>query len=235
MEASMTPRHRLWKKFILTGGALFAAWWPCPPFTLNNSISLALNLCILTWTTPHGLNVTNAIPPFIYSVGPGNLFKLSDPNVFFAHFFVVGSFRYPFYFLYLCRLFLLSLVQSFKMARRKRCPDGEKKKNKNKTEDEKDKRHSEGTGRGRSNHAGESIGNFVAETMAKCIAEINYWENKAKAEGKDKPDKENSRNKICERHGLSPSTVSKRMTGKVQGLGPQLGGSRRSRVLTASK
>ena len=130
MEASMTPRHRLWQKFILTGGALFAAWWPCPPFTLNNSISLALNLCILTWTTPHGLNVTNAIPPFNYSVGPGNLFKLSDPNVFFAHFFVVGSFRYPFYFLDLCRLFLLFLVQSFKMARRKRCPDGEKKKNK---------------------------------------------------------------------------------------------------------
>ena len=72
------------------------------------------------------------------------------------------------------------------------------------------------------------------DTMDKCITEINYWENKAKVEGKDKPDKENS-HKICKRHGLSPSTVSKRMTGKVQGLGPQLGGSRRSRVLTASK
>ena len=72
-----------------------AAWWSCPPFTLNNSISLALILCILTWTIPHGLNVTNAIPPFIYSVGPGNLFKLSDPNIFFVHSFVVGSFRYP--------------------------------------------------------------------------------------------------------------------------------------------
>ena len=55
------------------------------PFTLNNSISLA----------PHGLNVINAIPPFIYSVQPGNLFKLSDPNAFFVHSFVVGSFRYP--------------------------------------------------------------------------------------------------------------------------------------------
>ena len=42
-----------------------------------------------------GLNVTNAIPPFIYSVGPGNLFKLSDPNVFFVLFFVVDSFRSP--------------------------------------------------------------------------------------------------------------------------------------------
>ena len=95
IQHSMTPGHRPWKKFILTGGALSPAWWPCPPFTLNNSISLALILCILTWTTPHGLIVTNAIPPFIYSVEPGNLFKLSDPNVSFVHSFVVGSFRYP--------------------------------------------------------------------------------------------------------------------------------------------
>ena len=71
--------------------------------------------------------------------------------------------------------------------------------------------------------------------MAACIAEINLWENKVKVELKDKPDKENSRNKICKRHDLSPSTVSKQMTGKVQGLGPQLGGSRCSTVLTASK
>ena len=33
--------------------------------------------------------------PFHYSVGPGNLFILLDLNVFFAHSFVVGSFRYP--------------------------------------------------------------------------------------------------------------------------------------------
>ena len=79
------------------------------------------------------------------------------------------------------------------------------------------------------------IGNFKADMMAACIAEINFWENKTKAEGKDKPNKENSRNKICERHGLSPSTVSKQMTGKVQGLGPQLGGARCSRVLNVSR
>ena len=71
--------------------------------------------------------------------------------------------------------------------------------------------------------------------MVACIAEINFLENKAKAEGKERPDKQNSRNQICKRHGLSPSTVSKRMTGKVQGLGPQLGGAKRSRVLTASR
>ena len=90
----MTPGHKQWKKFTLTGVALSAAWWPCPPFIWNN-ISLALNLCILIWITPPGLNVTNAIPPFIYSVGPGNLFKLSDPNIFFVLFFVVDSFRSP--------------------------------------------------------------------------------------------------------------------------------------------
>ena len=68
-----------------------------------------------------------------------------------------------------------------------------RKKIKRKRRTKGDKRHSEGTVRGRLNHAGESIGNFVADTMAKCIAEINFWENKAKAEGKDKPDKEHAR------------------------------------------
>ena len=234
MEASMTPRPRQCKKPISTGGALYAAWWPCPPFTWNNIISWALILCILIWTTPHGLNVISAIPPFIYSVQPGNLFKLSDPNVFFAHSFVVGSFRYPFYFLDLCRLFLVFLVQSFKMARWKRCPDSSEKKKK-KTDDDKDKRHGEGSGRGRSNHAGNKKGNFKADNMAACIAEINFWENKAKEEGKERPNKQNSRNQIYKRHGLSLLIVSKLMTGKVQGLGPQLDGARHSRVLTTSR
>ena len=82
----------------------------------------------------------------------------------------------------------------------------------------KDKQHGEGAGRGKSNHAGDMIGNFKADMMAACITEINYWESKAKSEGKDKPDKENSRNKIFKQHGLSPSTLSKWITGKVQGL-----------------
>ena len=85
------------------------------------------------------------------------------------------------------------------------------------------------------NHAGDKIGKFKVDTMAACIAEINFLENKAKVEGKERPNKQNLRNQICKRHGLSPSTVSKRMTGKVQGLGPQLGGARHSRVLTASR
>ena len=63
-------------------------------------------------------------------------------------------------------------------------------------EGNQDKRHGEGSGRGKSNHAGDMIENFKADMMAACIAEINFWENKAKVEGKDKPDKENSGNKI---------------------------------------
>ena len=90
MEASMTPGHRQWKKSILTGGALCAAWWPFPPFIWNSNTSLGLNLFILIWTTPLGLNVTSAIPPFIYSVGPGNHFMLLDPDVFFALFLLQG-------------------------------------------------------------------------------------------------------------------------------------------------
>ena len=94
-----------------------------PPFTLNNSISLALILCILTLITPHGLNVTNTKPPFIYCVGPGNLFKLSDPNVFFVHSFDVGSFRYPLP--SPCHLISISILfpQFLKMGRKLLCPD----------------------------------------------------------------------------------------------------------------
>ena len=82
----MTPGHRLWKKSILTGDALCAAWWPCSPFTWNNSISLALNLCILTWTTPHGLNVISATPHSTYNVVPGSHWPLSGISASFALF-----------------------------------------------------------------------------------------------------------------------------------------------------
>ena len=51
MEDTMTPGHRLWKKSILTGDALCAAWWPCPPFTWNSN-SLALNLYFDLDNTP---------------------------------------------------------------------------------------------------------------------------------------------------------------------------------------
>ena len=94
MEDTMTPGHRLWKKSILTGDASCAAWWPCPPFTWNNSISLALNLCILTWTTPHGLNVISATPHSTYNVVPGSHWPLSRTSTFFALFSAAESFRF---------------------------------------------------------------------------------------------------------------------------------------------
>ena len=104
----------------------------CPPFTWSNSISLALNLFILTLIALHGLNVTSAIPPFICSVGPGNQFILLDPDVFFVPSFVVGSFRYPYpslchlilIDLFSCRLILIDLFSCrLKMARKAKCPD----------------------------------------------------------------------------------------------------------------
>ena len=89
---SMAPGHRPWKKSILTGDALYAAWWPCPPLHVEQQH--------LPWTesvyfdldnTP-GLNVTNAIPPFIYSVEPVYVVRSKH---FLCTFFVVDSFRSP--------------------------------------------------------------------------------------------------------------------------------------------
>ena len=102
------------------------------PFTWSNSISLALNLFILTLITPHGLNVTSVIPPFICSVGPGNQFMLLDPDIFFVPSFVVGGFRYPYpslcrlilIDLFSCRLILIDLFSCcLKMAHKAKCLD----------------------------------------------------------------------------------------------------------------
>ena len=236
----MTPGHRQWKKSILTGGALCAAWWPFPPFIWNSNTSLGLNLFILIWTIPLGLNVTSAIPPFIYSVGPGNHFMLLDPDVFFALFFVEGNFRSDFS----CHPFLFCLICLFfvKMGQRPLCPNGNKKKKKkkekksSKTDKDKDKDRSTGKetktkrntspGRG-SAHRDQSTGNFTANTMILCINEIKQV--KAEAAANNKPPKL-SQNTICRKYGLAPGTISKRMTGKVKGMGPQGGGAQRGRV-----
>ena len=85
------PRAQAMEEVHFDWRCIVCCMVPCPLFTWSNSISLALNLFILILTTPPGLNVTSAIPPFICSVGPGNQFMLLDPDVFFAPFFVVGS------------------------------------------------------------------------------------------------------------------------------------------------
>ena len=63
------------------------------PFTWNNSISLALNLCILTWTTPHGLNVISATPHSTYNVVPGSHWPLSGTSASSALFSAAENFR----------------------------------------------------------------------------------------------------------------------------------------------
>ena len=214
MLISMTPGHRPWKKSILTGGALSAAWWPCSPFTRNSSTSLALNLFILIRTTPPGLNVTITIPLFICSVGPGNRIMFLDPLVFFAPFFVVGSSNFSCPLLFF--IYSFSFPCRLKMARKPRCPDTPKDK-------KKKPKHPSSGNHGCSTHVNQKVGHFKADVMWQCINEINRVEAEAKQHGA----KPKSRNKICEEFGLSMSMVSKRMTRKVKTMGPRLGGAGR--------
>ena len=126
------------------------------------------------------------------------------------------------------------------MGRRPLCPDGDKKKKKekksSKTDKDKDKDRSTGKetktkrntspGRG-SAHRDQSTGNLMANMMIQCNNEIQQVEAEAAAKG-ELP--KLSQNKICRKYGLAPGTVSKRMTAKVKGMGPQGGGAQRGRV-----
>ena len=203
MKASTTPGHRQWKRSILTGNALCAPWWPFPPFIWDSNTSLGLNLFILIWTIPLGLNVTSATPPFIYSMGSGNQFMLLDLDVFFAPSSVVDSSN-------LSSPLLISIYSfpcRLKMARKKKCPDDKKQQNPK-------------GDHGGSTHYKQPIENFKVETMQKCIKEIRRVESTPVPPGTKRP----SRNEISASYGLSPSSVSKRMMGKVLSMGPALGG-----------
>ena len=150
-----------------------------------------------------GLNVTIATPPFIYSVGPGNQFMLLDPDVFFAPSSVVDSSN-------LSSPLLISIYSfpcCLKMAQKRKCPD-DKKPQKPKGD------------HGGSTHYKQSIRNFNAETMRKCIEEIRRVESTPVPTGTKRP----SRNEIAASFGLSSSSVSKQMTGKVLSMGPAIGG-----------
>ena len=188
------------------------------PFIWNSNTSLGLNLFILIWTTPLGLNVTSTIPPFIYSVGPGNHFMLLDPDIFFALFFVAGNFRsdfscHPFLFCLICLFFLRWVEGLFvPMAIRKRRKRNQAKQIRKRI---------------RTGPPERGPSETPADTMMQCINEI--VQVKAEAATNNEPPKL-SRNKICKKYGLAPGTVSKRMTGKVKGLGPQGGGAWRGRV-----
>ena len=74
--------------------------------------------------------------------------------------------------------------------------------------------------RGGNIHQDKKIGLFKVEVMQACIDEIKRVEGAARLNN-EKPKK--SRNEIAKEFGLSPSSVSKRMTGKVQSMGSALG------------
>ena len=82
-------------------------------------------------------------------------------------------------------------------------------------------------------HKNKKIGLFTAEAMTKCMEEVKAVEARQKELGLAKLEK--SRNQICKTYSIHPSTLSKRMTGKVLGMGCQLGGVRRGRILTAGE
>ena len=185
---------------------------PFPPSFGTATPPLGLNLFILIWTIPLGLNVTSATPPFIYSVGPGNQLMLSDPDVFFAPSSVVDSSN-------LSSPLLISIYSfpcRLKMAWKRKCSD-DKKPQKLKGD------------HGGSSHYKQSIGNFKVETMQKCIEEIKRVESMPVPPGTKRP----SRNEIAASFGLSLSSVSKCTMEKVLSMGPALGGAWRSRVLNA--
>ena len=195
---------------------------------------------------------------------PGSHWPLSGTSTFFALFSAAESFRsrpmsldYPLpsppSWIILtsvktpsentCSRFTsVSLV--LKMAQKWLCPDGSNgtpaKKEKNQPRGASAKKtpqlttpKSSDTGHYRdSAHKNKKIELFTA-AMRKCIQEVKAVEARQKAQGLAKP--ERSRNQICKEFGIHPSTLSKRMTGKVVGMGCQLGGKRRGRVLTAGE
>ena len=130
-----------------------------------------------------------------------------------------------------------------KMARKWLCPDGsngtpaKKRKNQPRSSGKKTQLttpQSSDTAHHRdSAHKNKKTGLFTAESMRKCIEEVKAVEARQKELGLAKPEK--SRNQICKEFGIHPSTLSKRMAGKVVRMGSQLGGVRRGRVLTAGE
>ena len=160
--------------------------------------------------------------PFHLQCGTWESVYVVRSRHFLCTFFVVGSSNFSCSLLFCIYSFLFPC--HLKMARKPWCPDTPKDKKK------KPKLPSSGD-RGGSTHENKRIGLFQVDVMRQCIAEINRVEAEAKQHGT----KLKSRNKICDEFGLSPNTVSKRMTGKVKTMRPGLGGARRGKLFTAGR
>ena len=119
------------------------------------------------------------------------------------------------------------------MGRKQLCPDASRKKKKTPKCPQRQLTPPADDEEPGSSHKGKTIGNFTAAQMQACIAEIKHYQKRMKDLGLPKMEK--SMNTIARNHGLSPSTVNKRMTGKVTGMGSQLGGARKGRILTAGR
>ena len=235
----------------------------CSPFTWNNSISLALKSVYFDLDNTPWVKCDKCHTPFHLQCGTWESLALVRNKCFFCTFSAAESFRYrpmsldyplpgPPSWIILAsvktlsentcsRFTSVSLV--LKMARKWLCPNGSNgtpaKKQKNQTESSGKKtqpttpQSSDTAHHGDSAHKNKKIGLFTAESMRKCIEEVKAVEARQKELGLAKP--ERSRNQICKEFGIHPSTLSKRMTGKVVGMGSQLGGVRRGRVLTAGE
>ena len=118
------------------------------------------------------------------------------------------------------------------MGQRPLCPDDKtpKKKKKGKKSDKDETKQHSLDDWGGSTHQDQHIGLFTADAMTQCIAKIKEVEGEAAQTGKSP---KFSCNQISKKYGLSPSTVSKQMTSKVVGMGPQVGGVRRGRIFQA--
>ena len=162
--------------------------------------------------------------PFHLQCGTWESVYVVRSRPFLCTFFVVGSSNFSSPLLIYRSIYSFSFPCRLKMAQKPHCPDTLKdKKKKPKPPSSRDC--------GGSTHVKQKIGLFQVEVMMKCIAEIH----KVEADAKRHEKKPKSRNKICEEFGLSPSTVSKRMTRKVKSMGPALGGPRRGKVFTAGR
>ena len=87
------PRAQAMEEIHFDWRCIVCCMMALSPFTWNNSISLALNLCILTWTTPDRLNVISATHHSTYNVVPGSHWALSGTSASSALFSAVENFR----------------------------------------------------------------------------------------------------------------------------------------------
>ena len=88
------PRAQAMEETLFDWRCIVCCMVALSPLHLEQQHLLALNLCILTWTTPHGLNVISATPHSTYNVVPGSHWPLSGTSASFALFSAAESFRY---------------------------------------------------------------------------------------------------------------------------------------------